>query len=304
MGRASPSHRFHAGGIRGWRRLIFTTSAGKDRVDGSRRVRFVFQTTVATRDRPLLEALRVALGNLGSVTDLTLRNPRWQPLSSHRVTSRTAIRRCVLPFFDEFLLPSAKRDQFDAWRARFEQYERDHPSRWDEARPPVQNPGATNRCADVACAAATTTVPPATDLSAYVSGFVAAEATFTVTGSPPSFTFAISLGAQDRASCALACQLFDRGHAWAYPRRHAHFDDEVHFSVRKMKDLVEVVVPFMDEHLPPSHKREQYLVWRAQLLDYWKHDAKRRRPCTIDGCERLQRAKGLCRQHYFQQYRR
>jgi hypothetical protein len=38
---------------------------------------------------------------------------------------------------------------------------------------------------------------------------------------------------------------------------------------------VEVVVPFMDEHLPPSHKRGQYLAWRAELVDYWEHRARR-----------------------------
>jgi hypothetical protein len=69
-----------------------------------------------------------------------------------------------------------------------------------------------------------------------------------------------------------------------------------------MKDLGEVVVPFMDEHLPPSHKREQYLVWRAQSLDYWEHRARRRRPCTIEGCAQPQRAKGVCRHHYFKRH--
>jgi hypothetical protein len=58
----------------------------------------------------------------------------------------------------------------------------------------------------------------------------------------------------------------------------------------------------MDEHLPDSHKRTQYLVWRAQLLDYWEHRARRRRPCTVAGCEQPQRAKGVCRHHYYERY--
>ena len=74
------------------------------------------------------------------------------------------------------------------------------------------------------------------------------------------------------------------------------------FQVRKLKDLVDVVVPFMDEHLPASHKREQYLVWRAQLLDYWEHRARRRRACTVEGCEKPQRAKGVCRGHYYERF--
>jgi hypothetical protein len=60
-------------------------------------------------------------------------------------------------------------------------------------------------------------------------------------------------------------------------------------------------VPFMDAHLPPSYKREQYLAWRGRLLDYWEHRAKRVRPCTVEGCEKPRRAHGLCRHHLYKQ---
>ncbi len=46
------------------------------------------------------------------------------------------------------------------------------------------------------------------------------------------------------------------------------------------------------------------LAWRTALLEYWEHHAKRVRPCTIEGCERSRRAKGLCRSHYYDAYRR
>lgn len=72
--------------------------------------------------------------------------------------------------------------------------------------------------------------------------------------------------------------------------------------MQKLSALVEVVVPFMDEHLPPAYKRQQYEAWRAQLFEYWESDTKRRRPCTVDGCEEPQRAKGVCRRHYYRQY--
>lgn len=143
---------------------------------------------------------------------------------------------------------------------------------------------------------------PATDLADYVAGFVAPEGTFGVTGEPPSFTFAVSLGATDRESCALLRAYFGVGRIRAYPRRRDHFDDEIRFQVRKLRDLVEVIVPHMDEHLPPSHKRDQYLAWRATLLDYWEHGARRRRPCTVPGCDALQRAKGMCRRHYYERF--
>lgn len=145
---------------------------------------------------------------------------------------------------------------------------------------------------------------PATDLADFVAGFVAAEGTFGVSGTPSSFTFAVALGAEDRESCATLRSYFGVGHVRAYRRREAHFDDEIVFVVRKLRDLVRVIVPFMDEHLPPSHKREQYVVWRTQLLDYWENRARRRRVCTVEGCDEPQRAKGVCRRHYHQRYGR
>jgi hypothetical protein len=84
-----------------------------------------------------------------------------------------------------------------------------------------------------------------------------------------------------------------------FARRQAHFDDEARWTVRRLPDLVAVIVPFMDAHLPRSRKRSQYERWRAALLEYWEHGAKRRRPCAIDGCGALSRAYGLCRQHMY-----
>ncbi len=83
-------------------------------------------------------------------------------------------------------------------------------------------------------------------------------------------------------------------------RRQAHYDDEVTFRVRKLEHLVDVVIPFMNEHLPPSYKREQFRRWRDDLLSYWQTAARRQRNCTVGGCEELCRAHGLCRRHLYQ----
>jgi hypothetical protein len=142
--------------------------------------------------------------------------------------------------------------------------------------------------------------------AAFLTGFVVAEGCFTASkvAGQERYKLAIGLAAVDTAYCHRMLELLGVGHVQFFPRRKAHYDDEVTFAVQSLRELVEVVVPFMDEWLPPSHKRDQYLVWRAELLDYWEHRAKRRRTCSAEGCDRPQRAKGLCRQHYYQEHGR
>jgi hypothetical protein len=129
---------------------------------------------------------------------------------------------------------------------------------------------------------------------------VAGEGTFT--GTNRKYTFAVALGEVDAASCELLHSFFGVGHVYHYPRRKPHYDDEVVFQVRKTAHLVRVIIPFMDEHLPPSFKREQFAAWRADVIDHWEYGIKRRRQCSMDGCERPQRGRGLCRTHYYRVY--
>jgi hypothetical protein len=158
------------------------------------------------------------------------------------------------------------------------------------------------RCAAAGSADATTTVKPDTEhVAAFVAGFVAAEGTFVESGNPPKFRFAVGLGASDRISCETLLGFFDRGSLREYERRKAHYDDEVTFAIQGLRDHISSTIPFMDAHLPPSYKREQYLVWKAKLLDYWEHRAKRVRPCTVEGCDTPRRAHGLCRHHLYEQ---
>jgi hypothetical protein len=116
--------------------------------------------------------------------------------------------------------------------------------------------------------------------------------------------FEVGLGAVDTGVCESLKELLGVGRLVFFPRRKPHYDDEVTYVVARLRDLLEVIVPFMDEHLPASYKRQQYIEWRTELLDYWEHRAKRQRPCTKDGCGRPRRAKGLCRHHYFEVYGR
>jgi hypothetical protein len=143
-------------------------------------------------------------------------------------------------------------------------------------------------------------VPPATEFAHFLGGFVAGEGSFIVTGLPPTFTFAVGMSAADAALCEQMQEFFGCGSLVWFRRRKPHYDGEVRYQVRSLADLVYIVVPFMDDHLPPSHKRLQYETWRAALLDYWETKAKRRRPCTVPGCSQPARALGRCRRHYYE----
>jgi hypothetical protein len=121
-------------------------------------------------------------------------------------------------------------------------------------------------------------------LADFLGGMVAAEGTFTRAEVPAAegttrltFTFAVALGSTDREMLELLRDALGVGRLRSYARRRAHYDDEVVFAVRAFRDLLDVVVPFMDAHLPPSHKRVQYLAWRSELLTYDELRRNRRR---------------------------
>ena len=120
-----------------------------------------------------------------------------------------------------------------------------------------------------------TTDLPATEVADFLGGFVAAEGCFTRSGR--RFRFAVCLAATDSAMCRAFADILGCGAVHRYPRRRSHYDDEVVFAVQSMRDLVAIVAPFMDAHLPASYKRSQYLAWRAELLDAWERRSRRPR---------------------------
>lgn len=148
----------------------------------------------------------------------------------------------------------------------------------------------------------TTTRRRGGDLAAFLGGFFAGEGY--LRAGEHGFDCTVALGASDAGMCELLRDFLGVGRVRRYARRKAHYDDEAIWVVRSLPELVEVIVPFLDEHLPPSYKREQYLVWRAELMAYWDERARRRRPCTAAGCDEPRRARGLCRRHYYAAYGR
>jgi len=111
-----------------------------------------------------------------------------------------------------------------------------------------------------------TTRSPATDALAFIGGYVCAEGCFTRAAPMRDFRFTIGVGAEDEPLLHWIRSILGVGRVNRYPRRQPHYDDEAVFAVAARRDLVEVIVPFMDEWLPESYKREQYLAWRADLL--------------------------------------
>jgi hypothetical protein len=84
--------------------------------------------SVATWDQGMLEALRTFLGT-GSIHTSPARRANWQPTATFTIASNKGHRSATIPFAETFLLPCAKRRQFDRWRERLEEYERLIPKR-------------------------------------------------------------------------------------------------------------------------------------------------------------------------------
>ena len=162
---------------------------------------------------------------------------------------------------------------------------------------------AQGPCAVACCVGATTTVQRAAEeVAAFFAGFVAGEGCFSGSTAGSKFLFEIGLGATDRKILQDLHTFLEAGHVYESRRRKPHYDDEISIQVKAFRALIWVVLPLMDAHLPPSYKRQQYLAWRARLLDYWEHKAKRVRPCVVEGCDKPRRAHKLCRHHLYEQY--
>lgn len=80
-----------------------------------------------------MEQLQHFLG-FGSICERPPGRLGWQPTSTLMVNSIRAHHAATIPFAEQYLLPSAKRRQFEAWRDALSAYERLHPSKWGKGR--------------------------------------------------------------------------------------------------------------------------------------------------------------------------
>jgi hypothetical protein len=117
-----------------------TRSTPEPRRDGTVRLRFVFELTMANRDRALVEALRGRLG-VGSIRVIAPRSSGHLVCVRYTVNSRRAHFLATIPFMERYLLPSAKRIQYERWHDALIEHEAAHPSKWRKGPSPCSETG-------------------------------------------------------------------------------------------------------------------------------------------------------------------
>jgi hypothetical protein len=89
------------------------------------------------------------------------------------------------------------------------------------------------------------------------------------------------------------------------PARRAAWQPTATYGIHSRRALRTALIPFCDEHLLWSFKRSQYLVWRDQFQTYEAHFPSNwgagPSPCSIPGCDKPVRGRGLCRAHYYRE---
>jgi len=144
-----------------------------------------------------------------------------------------------------------------------------------------------------------------------LGGFIAGEGcfmscvqgTFFADGSPrQKFVFAVEVADRDRLMLVRLHAALGSGSIALKPSRQGHLPTAA-FSIRSHKAHGEKTIPFMDRYLLPSAKRGQYELWKRRLAAYEAAHPTRwgRGPsaCSVEGCDRPVRGRGLCRRHYY-----
>lgn len=139
---------------------------------------------------------------------------------------------------------------------------------------------------------------------AAAAGVIAGDGHFSVSPDGRSFALVVQVDEADLELCQGLRSAFGVGTVRVGPPRRPGGRRVAVFQVRRLGDLAEVVVPALDAWLPRCHKRSQFDRWRDVLLARWRSGTRRPRVCTLEGCEQRHRARGLCRRHYYEQFRR
>ena len=247
---------------RSWpvRAISASLARSSDFTNGDTRLRFVFTITMAD-PRPDAFSRRCTsfLGDSvrsGSHAHAGHAGNRSRPVSIKSQRAPTVRRWSRSP--TDSSMPGRSGDQFERWRTRL-RCVRDPTMPTRHGRRALRVLGARMReppSADRVCVAVTTTVRPATSTRPPSAD-----------SWPPRAVFTRGVPRQVRLLCRPRChrridlradpRVSRRRQVRRYPGARAHYDDEITFTVRSLVDLVQVIIPFMDEHLPASRKRIQ-----------------------------------------------
>lgn len=145
-----------------------------------------------------------------------------------------------------------------------------------------------------------------------LGGFVAGEGCFSVTrmsrrranGSPRlRFVFTVEVAARDREILQALRDVIGYGSLYDRDRKKPPWLPTSVFSVNSIKAHLLGTIPFAERYLLACAKRDQFVRWREQLDRYVDRynirSGRGRSPCSIDGCDRVVRGRGLCRRHYY-----
>ena len=109
--------------------------------DGSPIHQFLFTIAVEIADSAMIHQLRDFLGGVGSIRVQPAGKPQWQPQVIYAVKSIKTHIDVTVPFAETYLLPCAKRVQFETWRDSMNAYAERHNVRWGRGPSTCSEPG-------------------------------------------------------------------------------------------------------------------------------------------------------------------
>lgn len=145
-----------------------------------------------------------------------------------------------------------------------------------------------------------------------LGGLVAAEGSFYTTQKLPPFmdgttrkhfAFQVSMARRDRRLLEALRAFLGFGSIHDVPRRRSRWQPDSVLTVASRKAHHAATIPFAERYLLRSAKRKQFEVWRDALITYEQERPTRYgkgpSPCSMPGCGKPVRGRGLCRSHYY-----
>ena len=119
------------------------------------------------------------------------------------------------------------------------------------------------------------------------------------------FRFSVAMASRDRPLLVLLQSFLGVGTLRDVGRAKPHWQPISIFTVSSCTEHRKATIPFAERYLLPSAKRDQFLSWQATMDEYEQARLTKSRwgqgrsLCSVAGCERPVRGRGLCRSHYY-----